>query len=244
MTINELRLYLNTVLNKDNSGNSLSPDELNILLKTQIYGFVKEQILTYRQYVATGTPHDDVIFTALLVDALQETASATLTAGSFTLPTDMLFLESLSGTYNAHTKKIEIVSAGEYYRRKHNLLSKPIAYFPLAYITDTTCTVIPNNMTSVVVSYIAKPAEPVFDYYNDANDNIVYLAAGGSRLLTTGETGSAGQTAGTTVTSSTVEMNIPVELHQKFADYLLSKVAIRSREQLLYEANQNELNKA
>lgn len=243
MTTSEILKYINTVLNKDTSGNSLSPDEYNILLEAQIFSFVKEQVLMYRQYVQTGAPLDDVVFTAMLIDALQTNTSVTLSSGTFTLPATMLFLDSLYGTYNSHTKRVEIVEVAEYRKRLHNMMSKPIAYYPVAYIVGTTCTVVPNNMTNVYINYINKPTIPVFDYYTDANDNIVYLAASATHLLTSNEVGSAGQTAGTTVTSLTTELNIPEEMHLKFADYLLSKVSIRSREQLLYTANENEIAK-
>jgi hypothetical protein len=243
MTLAEGKKYLETVLNKDASGNSLNPQEYNIFLKSYIYGFVKEQVLAYRQYVATGAPLDDVVFTAFLIDSLQKQTTETLSSGSFTLPTDMLFLNDLYGTYNAATKKIEIVSPEEYPKRSHNLLSKPISYYPVAYIVGTSCKVFPTNMTAITLDYIAKPTVPVYDYYVDVNYNIVYLAAAATHTLTAGEYGSLGQTSGTLVTSLTTELNLPEEMHMKFFDYILNKVAMRDRDSNLYQANTNEINK-
>lgn len=243
MTINEIRKYLNTCLNKDSSGNSLSPQELNILLEANIFSFVRNLVLTYRQYLKSGTPTDDAILTAMLVDSLSKQTTATLTAGAFTLPNDFMFMNDLYGTYNASLKRIEMVSPEEYPKRTHNLLSKPIAYYPIAFINNTSCKVYPANMTAIYVDYIAKPAIPIFGYYTDANYQIVYLAAAATHTLTAGEYGSAGQTSGTTVTSLTVELDIPEESHIKFADFLLSKIAIRDRDAQLYQASENEINK-
>jgi len=243
MTLQELKLYIETVLNKHSSGNSLTPNEYNNLLEANIFSFVKSQILAYRQYVNSGTPVDDTIFTALLIDALQKTSSPSLAGGAFTVASDFLMLDSMWGTYNGNLKEIELVSPQEYGRRIHNTLSKPVAYFPVAYLVGTSCRVYPTNMSSLTVNYISKPVIPKFDYYSDANYNIVYLAASGSRLLTAGEYGSAGQTSGTTVNSLTVELDLPEDTHLKFADYLLSKVGMRDRDVNLYQASENEIAK-
>jgi len=242
MTTQEVRDYINTILNKDSSGNSLSPDEFNLLMKANIYSFVKDQILQHRQFIASGNI-DNVVFTSLLVDALYTSTTASLSGGSFTLPTDMLFLSDLYGTYNANQKKIELVSPEEYSQRVSNLLSKPIAYHPVAYIEGTACKVNPQNMTAIKVLYIKSPTIPVFDYYNDANDNIVYLAAAATHYLTSGETGSAGQSS-VTVTSLTVELtSIPTELHVKFGDFLISKAMMRDKNVQGYQLNENEISK-
>lgn len=240
MTTNEIRIYLETMLNKHSSGNTLSPQELNVLFKAHIYGFVRNQVMEYRRFVMQGTPMDETVFTALLIDSLQKQSSPTLAAGAFTLPTDMLMEGDMWGTYNSNYKKVEFVSSEEYSKRMSNHLSKPIAYFPVAYIVGTSCKVFPQNMTSLTLNYIANPTIPVFDYYTDANYNIQYLAASATHTLQAGEYGSLGQVAGVTVTSLTVELDIPTDLHQKFADYLLNKVAIRDRDVALYQANENE----
>ena len=238
MSINELRLYLNTILNKDASGNSLSPQELNLLLEACIFPFVREKIAAYRQYVMNGTPMDDVAYTGLLIDSLTKQSTATLAAGAFTVAADFMMMNDLYGTYNGQ-KKIEMVSPEEYSRRTHNILSKPIAYYPVAYLINTSCKVFPTTMTAINYTYISKPAVPIFDYYTNANYQIVYLAAGATRALAAGEYGSLGQTS-VTVTSLTAELDLPEEIHGQFADYLLSKIALRDRDINLYQANQAE----
>jgi hypothetical protein len=239
MTVAQIKQYLEIVLNKHSSGNTLSPQEFNTLMSANIYGFVKTQVMAYRQYVNGASPVDDPIFTALLYESLQKSQSVTLTAGAFTMPTDLLMVNDLYGTYNS-LKEIELVSPEEYAKRTHNLLDKPIAYYPVAYIVGTSCKVFPTTMSGVVLVYIAKPTIPVYDYYVDANYNVVSLAASATRALAAGEYGSAGQVAGQTVTSLTVELTIPEESHMLFADYLLAKVSMRDRDSNLYQAVQNE----
>jgi hypothetical protein len=239
MTVAQIKQYLEIVLNKHSSGNTLSPQEFNTLMSANIYGFVKTQVMAYRSYVNGASPVDDPIFTALLYESLQKSQSVTLTAGAFTMPTDLLMVNDLYGTYNS-LKEIELVSPEEYAKRTHNLLDKPIAYYPVAYIVGTSCKVFPTTMTGLTIHYIAKPTIPVYDYYVDANYNVVSLAASATRALAAGEYGSAGQVAGQTVTSLTVELTIPEESHMLFADYLLAKVSMRDRDSNLYQAVQNE----
>ena len=242
MTVNEGLIYLNTVLNKDNSGNALTPSEYNVLLESHIYDFVKSKVLEYRSFVTQGGK-DDVIFTAALLDSLQAQSTPSLSSGQFTVPGDFLFLSSMYGTYNANRKRIEAVSPEEFANRQSNMLSKPIAYFPVATIVSTICKFYPSNMTAIALDYIKKPTIPIYDYYVDANYNIVYLAVSASHTLTTGERGSAGQISGTNVSSLTVELDIPEETHFQFFNYLLDKIGIRDRDTLVYQAAQNEKNK-
>ena len=241
MTVASIKQYLEVILNKHSSGNTLSPQEFNLLLSSSIYGFVKSQVMQYRQYINGATPVDDVIATALLYESLQKSQSVTLAGGAFTLPTDMLMMNDLYGT-SGSLKEIELVSPEEYPKRLHNMLGKPLNYYPIAYIVGTSCKVVPTNMTSLILSYIAKPVTPVFDYYVDADYNVVPLAASATRELSTGETGSLGQAEGTTVTSLTVELTIPEDSHMLFADYLLGKVSLRDRDANLYQGVENEKN--
>lgn len=242
MTLQEGYDYLNTVLNKDQSGNSLSPDEYNVLLEAHIFDFVKAKVLEHRSFVTQGGT-DEVIFTSSLLDSLSTQSVPTITSGTFPIPNDLLYVESMYGTYNANRKQIEVVSPTERARRQANAMSKPVAYYPIAIITDTTCRFFPANVTAITLNYVKKPTIPVYDYYVDANYNIQYLAASATHVLTTGERGSAGQTSGTTVTSLTVELNISEDTHVQFFNYILDKIAIRDRDPLLYQAAQNEKNK-
>lgn len=240
MTLAEGRAYIETILNKHSSGNTLSPKEFNYLLEAHIFSFVQNALIQHRRFVDQGTPMDDTIFTLSLLDSLQKTATPTLSSGTFTVPTDFLAGVSMYGTYNSNSKRIELVSAEEYHRRISNHLSKPIAYYPVAYLVGTTMHYAPTNMTAITLNYFGKPTIPYMDYYTNANYVVVPLAASATHLLTTGEYGSAGQTSGTTVTSLTSELVLPEEAHQKFFDYLISKIVIRDGNMNLYSAAINE----
>lgn len=238
MTLSELKSYINTVLNKDKAGNSLSPQEFNILLEAEIFNFVRDRFREYRSAVNQGGG-DDTALTSLLIDSLTAESSPTLSGGYFAQPTDMLYMESLQGVLNSTVRKVELISRDALNARFFNLLDKPLYLYPACVVVGSSIYVYPTNMTSLKLSYIKKPVIPLYDYYLDANYNEVYLAASASHTLVSGEYGSAGQTAGS-VSSLTVELDIPEDLHLQFANYLLGKISMRDQNQLMYQAAQNE----
>ncbi len=239
MTLSEIKNFLNTVLNKDKSGNSLSPQEFNILLEAEIFNFVRDRFREYRSAVNQGGG-DDTALTSLLIDSLTAESSPTLAGGYFAQPTDMLYMEGLQGVLNSTVRKVELISRDALNARFFNLLDKPLYLYPACVVVGSSIYVYPTNMTSLKLSYIKKPTIPVYGYYLDSNYNEVYMAEGSSHTLTTGEIGSAGQTAGTTVNSLTVETTLPEDLHLQFANYLLGKISMRDQNQLMYQAAQNE----
>lgn len=238
MILSEILTYINTVLNKDKAGNSLSPQEFNVLLEAEIFNFVRDRFQEYRTAVNQGGG-DDTMLSALLIDSLTAQSSPSLSGGYFAAPSDMLYMEGLQGVLSSTIKKVELISRDELNRRFFNLLSKPLIIYPACVVVGSNIYVYPTNMTSLKLSYIKKPTIPVYDYYMNTNYNEVYLAASATHTLVSGEYGSAGQTSGT-VTSLTVELDIPEETHLQFANYLLGKVSMRDQNQLLYQAAQNE----
>jgi hypothetical protein len=241
MKLSEAKIYLETILNKHSSGNTLSPKEYNSLLEAHIFSFVQNAILEQRRYVLQGTPMDDAVYTSLLLNSLQKAVSPSLSSGTFPLPADYLSIVDMwAFMLSGSMKKLELISPEEYGKRISNQLSKPISYYPVAYLLGGSMYYYPTNISSITLNYFSKPDVPLFDYYIDANYNIVPLDASETHLLTTGEYGSAGQTAGTTVTSLTTELSIPESTHQKFFDYMVGKIAMRDSNPNLYQAAINE----
>jgi len=85
------------------------------------------------------------------------------------------------------------------------------------------------------------PSDPVFDYYIDANRNVIYLTDGQAAYeLDTGEVGSAGEVSPTEVTSLSNELDYGVEFYSEFTDYLLSKLGIRGESPIVIQTAENE----
>jgi hypothetical protein len=76
-----------------------------------------------------------------------------------------------------------------------------------------------------MMDYIEEPAEPAYDYYYDADGNLVYLEEGASHTLLAGEEYRDGTSIGI-VNSITVELPYREEDKLIIASMILSKIGI------------------
>lgn len=107
--------------------------------------------------------------------------------------------------------------------------------FPYCLFKAKTIQFMPKNIGMVNFSYWRSPKTPYYDYYKDANDNVVFMPTGTSHTLTAGEVGSQGQTSGT-VFSTTVELEWPVDNHPFFTNLMLSYVSDNLRSEFLKQS--------
>ena len=110
-------------------------------------------------------------------------------------------------------------------------MAKQLEDYPGCVIFGNIIKVYPTDVTTAEFSFMRNPSIPIFDYYYDANYNLVYLAQGATHLLATGEIGSAGQSAGATVTSLTNELDWNPLYHVEFCNEILSKVGINLKDE-------------
>jgi hypothetical protein len=132
--------------------------------------------------------------------------------------------------------RVRLVDDDTWDRMVSNLISVPTTAYPICRIFEDTLQIRPIGVTQVDFTYLTFPAQPVFDYYIDANANIVYLTEGqAGYTLQAGEVGSAGQTAGTVVNSATIELEFSADYHQEFTNELLNRLAARGKDNLIVE---------
>ena len=74
----------------------------------------------------------------------------------------------------------------------------------------------------------------MFDYYISATDEVVYMAAGSTHAIISGETYSDGTTTGTK-TSQTVELEYSVDFHSAFLNRLIGRLGLPQRDQFLMQ---------
>lgn len=241
MTLFDIFKNIHVEADKDVLDGWLSPKEFNYLLETCNHSFFNRKMDDL--FLKQGQVNKNLLSMKFLRPLMiRETIVPTsgvidLTPTTGDLSNEFAYWWSAYTTavYQGQKRKIELVDGAEADDRIHNRLSKPILYNPIAVIDEDNLRLYPKNITSVQLTYIKVPATPVFDYYVDANHQIQYLAASGSRLLTAGEYGSAGQTSGTTVSSSTVELSYDSIFHDDFANELRGRLGLRLRDQLVMQ---------
>jgi hypothetical protein len=132
---------------------------------------------------------------------------------------------------------VDIVTDEEWIFRRRDALTVPSWTYPIARISGEYLYVSPifslTTAPNLILHYLKAPSTPFFDYYYDDDYNIQYLSASGTHLLTTGETGRLGETAGSTVTSSTVELEWEDTEKIKILHRIVTKLGVSMDEQLV-----------
>lgn len=195
------------VANKESLSGYINLDDFNLNLKAADIIALKEKIGLSNDY-GVGVPlsrkqkgvsliSDDQII------QFKKKATVSFSSGIATLPNDYFRYETarVASAY----EPVEILSSAELSKRIGNAIDEPDALFPAGEFIGDKFYIYPTTITAATLIYWRYPATPIFDYYIDANGEIVPLAEGATHLLGAGEVGSAGQTSGTTVSSLTVE---------------------------------------
>lgn len=245
MTLGDIYGYLNTMLKKHSSGNSYSPDQFNYILPVENIKFFNHQIEQIRQYANTDKDFTEALLSSKLLRPLLVTENVTPTTGVYDLTgLANTFVHWASGittaVYSGRIRRIDVIPQNELEKRQTNLLSLPIKHNLVAVLAGDNVTIYPTDVGEIALTYVKLPSTPVYDYYIDGNRNKIFLAEGDSHVLSGSEVGSAGQVAPTEVTSLTNEFDYGQEFYPMITEYLLSKLATRTKDQLLLQVAENE----
>lgn len=240
MTLNEIRLYLNALLNTDSFGGDINLKEYNYLLKDESNNFFKEKAEELYSNQRAGALATDLVYSSKIMRPFLKESTVTPTLGVVNLSTGLtsyayFITARTASAYSGMIRDIPLVTHDSFNNIISNLLASPIKKNPICTIDENSLRIRPTNITSVIINYLRFPATPVFDYYIDANDNVVYLTVGATHTLLTGETGSAGQTVGTLVTSTTVELEYGADFHPEFVSRLVRRLGIPQRDQVILQ---------
>jgi len=127
----------------------------------------------------------------------------------------------------ATAKHFDFVTPQEWTHYMGDAVMQATADYPLACIIGDEIYTLPSSITEVVFVYLRKPRTPIFDYYYDAQYTVQYLTEDQTAYtLLTGEVGSAGQTAGTAVTSASKDLEWNDFDIVNIISLILEKVAI------------------
>jgi len=240
MTLNEIRLYLDALLNTDSLGGNLNLKEYNYLLKDESNNFFKEKAEELYSTQRAGALAPDMVYASKIMRPFIKESTVTPVLGIVNLSTLLTsyayFINARTASaYSGQIRDIPLITHDSFNNMISNLLATPIKKNPVCTIDENNLRIRPTNITSVIINYLRFPATPVFDYYIDANDNVVYLAVSSNHTLTTGETGSAGQTSGTIVYSATVELEFGADFHPEFVQRLVRRLGLPERDQVVLQ---------
>lgn len=210
MALTNYNLYETTlyVLRKDKKG-SITIEEFESLLKRRSLWLFRQLLpkdgvtKVYDQALsALKVMNDDAADSAAAGDSFYKAAFSALSGAN----SDDKIGHVISARVG--TTGIDIVTTGELRDRVGDAITEPTTDNPCAVIASDSLHVYPFTISGTVyVDYYKYPTEPYLDYYVDINNNYQYLTEGQSAYtLGTGEVARDGSIAGSSVTSSTAEI--------------------------------------
>lgn len=217
-----------TLIRKDQKGNSFSIKEFNNLISMVNYEL-------YNFYASHVQETQDV--TEQLKSFMVLNSPITLTTGVGSLPT----YGRLLGMPRVGTTKIDVVTSLELSERLTDELTAPTVDDPVAIIggktgSNNNITVYPTSISSITIDYLKIPANPLLDYYIDSNGLYVYLLEGAIGVsVPSGAVYSDGTPGPTSVNSLTIDLEWSEETLPIIVNALLQKAGIILGEQMAVE---------
>lgn len=260
MNLQQILDHIYSRVNKDQSGNTYNLNRYNndlLVANLEMFSYY----YGLPQGYAPGAPFPAVSaeITQKVTDSLRhlvvnmggdgpnDPGPLVLTNGVAIIPSDYVHYDYMNYTYissacgNGKTKypPITVLTGADWSTRVNSeILNFKVEKYPYCNFQKDYIQFRPKTIQYVNFAYWRSPKTPYYDYYKDANDNVVFMPTGTSHLLTAGETGSAGQTAGTSVVSTTVELEWPVDTHADFANIILGYVSDNLRSEFLKQSSE------
>lgn len=201
--------FVTTILRKEKNGSALTPERFNLMLVESMWEKANDE---YRKYelsqIITDSLKELKTVDDIAIDALGEFDLSTLSSPDEYWHPSAIFYDD-----SGDLRFIEILTDLEYAERITSTLLHPDSYYPVAkFCRDSSANEIikfyPLASITVTFNYLRKPPEPFYDYYINANDELIYMEPGSSHLLTAGEMYRDGTTSGTP-SSISVELPFP-----------------------------------
>jgi len=233
MNVNEIYRLVNYIADKDFSGNTLKPDDYNLLLKVvniNLFELEFENMVAVSQ--RENKPMDKIIYDSrgLREFIVRKNLVSTNDFGIFQFESDYrenitMFVREVegngpSGLVGTFAKKrIELVSFDEFSRRNENIISLYIPDHPIAFLEygGVNFQIYPRNIRGIEHIYLIQPITPFFAFTIDSLGRIVYNYGASTQLRWNNY------------------------MHYKFAMLILKEMGINLRENQVIEYAQLEV---
>ncbi len=217
---------IQTLIRKDQKGNSFNIQEFNRLAK-----LVNYELFSFYSPLS-GQDIDKI---EALKDFVVLGATVSLTAGVGNLPSGYERIQGVPYVINgSDTIAVDVITSLELPGRLADELTKPTSEHPVAIIGGapvtnlSQITVYPSTISAIQVSYIKMPATPILDYYIASTGLYVYLDEGATGVtIPVGAVYSDGVTVNpSAVDSQTVNFEWREDQTPLLIDMVLQKAGI------------------
>ena len=223
MTLFQMYELLELILNKDYSGNIISPDKFNQLIKVvNIDKFRKKSGLPEQYQPGRPIPLEYADITLKNTDDLRpfkkSMINTGISGGILPIPSDYAHRDSITYKYTRTIdgssvvipRPVEILRESQAVARMGNYTKQPTLMYPIGVVRSTGIFIYPATITNVDFFYYRWPTDPSF-VYNQFEGYITYNAA------------------------SSIEFEWPRDEHISLVAILLSYIGINLREADIYQ---------
>jgi hypothetical protein len=251
MNLGQILDYANYKLNKDYAGNTLTPDNYNLILPVINVEYLKwkyglpEQFRVGQPFapqqweVAQKITDDLYMFKKMLGGNSGNPALQVDTYGVAAIPSDYLHVSSIrydeytntscndtTASYSIKTRVVETIPDAELGGRLSNSNRYPSKKYPVCTQYPNYFQFYPNDLQYVIFTYIRMPSTPYYDY-DIVNDAPVYLPPGSVH------TNNSVEPSGSP--SLSVELEWPLDTHPDIAELLVNIAAGSLRDTAAYQ---------
>jgi hypothetical protein len=243
MTVHEILTLANFIINKEASGDVLTPTNYNTLLKEVNVSLFNDYWRIHEQFRGSPQLQHILADSPLAKFVVSSDIYVNVTNGVGTLPAGTIHV--LSAHRISNLFPIEMITPIEALRRRSSVLSTSANVAPFAYVRGSSIQTVPYNNGAVAeggnitLVYLALPATPVYDYCQSiATSKRIFMPVGSSVylndsmtpclydangvLLATG----VSKTGTYPIASSTVELAWREDTHNQFISRILGKAGV------------------
>jgi hypothetical protein len=177
MTLGEIYSLIELIVNKDFSGNIITPVRFNELIKVVNIDLFRQKYGLPEEYQpGKPFPREYADISLKNVDDMKAfktlSLAQTVTSGVLSFPTDYAHLDSLAYNYSKTINSvattlpriIEVLRESAFTSREGNYTKQPTTMNPVAVIRNDGIHIRPIAIVSVDISYYRFPVDPVFAY--------------------------------------------------------------------------------
>lgn len=230
--------------NKDQSGNTFTPTQMNTSLPYVLYKYLK---VKYGLPEQPGSPQafeivqkitDDIKELKVWMGGPDKPMLQLNSKGRVSFPEDywhpasLFYVQSKKnscGDFVNKERRIQIVTEDERVTRLSDSLTKPTMTNPICCLYSNYIQFYPVELRFVHFTYLRKPEDPYFDY-DIVNDEVVFLPAGATHV------NSSVLPAGTL--SRTVELPLPDDAYEDIVNIMLADLGLSIRDAWAYQAGE------
>ena len=231
MTLDQVKKLVETIAAKSNLSGYLSPEDFNHLIRKCSMDRFNA---LYKVYEETQKVSDD-----LRPFVITDPDHRTIGSDNYTdLPSDYIHLSSVkvykvtnvegSCVPSEHSRPAEVLTDDQWNYRTSSTLKTPSERHPISTIENNKLKVLPSQFGFCRLSYIRKPADPVYDFNLSATAGAQYLPPGSTHDGTNPNFSSGDA-------STSVELDWPEQAQWDVAARLLKQLGVSVRSELLIQ---------